>query len=71
MKQHTLRTIVFIAVLAVGPQLSGCGGGSTEVKTSGKTQGQELIDLDKAYKEGIITESQYKKAKKEILQRKY
>jgi hypothetical protein len=31
------------------------------------SKGQELSDLDKAYKDGIITEKEYNKAKKEIL----
>jgi len=47
--------------------LLGCGGGSTHVKAKQTTTGQELIDLDKAYKDGIITEKEYKKSKDKIL----
>ncbi|MEA3411285.1 MAG: hypothetical protein U9R74_07065 [Pseudomonadota bacterium] len=71
MKQRIPVIATLVTTLFLGTQLVACGGGGAEVKTTGKTQGQELLDLDKAYKEGIITESQYNKAKKEILQRKY
>jgi len=33
--------------------------------------GQELTDLDKAYKESIITGEEYNNAKKDILKGKY
>jgi hypothetical protein len=49
----------------------GCGGGGADVQTQSvsTTLGQELQDLDKAYKDGIITEKEYKEAKKTILKR--
>ena len=37
--------------------------------TRSTTLGQELIDLDKAYQQGAITEDQYKKAKEELLKK--
>ncbi len=51
--------------------LVGCGGGgaSVESTTTTTTMGQELLDLDKAYKEGLLTDDQYKKSKKKIMQR--
>ena len=48
--------------------LTGCGGDKTTVTTT-TTMGQELQDLDKSYKDGLINESEYKKAKKAILKR--
>jgi hypothetical protein len=31
--------------------------------------GQELMDLEKSYKDGIISEKEYEKAKKDILKK--
>ncbi len=48
--------------------LSACGGSSTKTTVEQtETQGQQLIDLKSAYDEGIISEKEYKKAKKDIL----
>jgi hypothetical protein len=66
-----MRVCVVIILLFSGVSFMGCGGGGAEVKTKQTTLGQELTDLDKAYKEGIITEKEYDKAKKDILKRKY
>lgn len=51
--------------------LTSCGGGGAKVESSVSTQtlGQQLIDLDKAYKEGVITEKEYKKAKEGLLEK--
>ena len=50
--------------------LTSCGGGGAKVESSVSTQtlGQQLIDLEKAYKQGVITEKEYKKAKKDLLE---
>lgn len=68
-----LVSVMAIAMLVVGP-MTGCGGGSgsksgdqTVVTT---TKGQELQDLDAAYKKGIITEKEYEEQKKAILKKK-
>lgn len=52
--------------------LAACGGGGakTNVRTSSTTMGQELMDLNESYEEGLISARQYKRAKKDIL-RKY
>jgi Short C-terminal domain len=62
---------VVIILLFSGVGFIGCGGGGAQVKAKQTTLGQELTDLDKAYKEGIITEKEYNKAKKDILKGKY
>ncbi len=65
---NALRACV---VLAVGAAILGgcCGGGSTKVQsTTTTTTGQQLIDLKKAYTEGAITEEQYNKMKKQVLE---
>jgi hypothetical protein len=51
--------------------LTSCGGGGAKVESSVSTQtlGQQLIDLDKAYKEGVITEKEYNKAKEGLLKK--
>ncbi|MBW2274310.1 MAG: SHOCT domain-containing protein [Deltaproteobacteria bacterium] len=45
----------------------GCGGGGATVKQNSTTLGQQLEDLHSAYEQGIITEKQYEKKKKELL----
>ena len=65
-----LRVCVVVMFLAFGAGFMGCGGGGAKVHTRQTTLGQELIDLEKAYKDGIITEKEYNKAKKELLKRK-
>ncbi len=66
-----IRICVMVSVLFLAGGLAGCGGGTTEVKTTTRstTLGQELIDLDKAYQQGAITEDQYKKAKEKLLKK--
>ncbi|MBW2428133.1 MAG: hypothetical protein JRF56_04185, partial [Deltaproteobacteria bacterium] len=55
------RFKVWALVLAVmvSVNIVACGGGKTDVKSESSTVtttlGQELQDLDKAYKDGIIT----------------
>ena len=72
-----MRLIKFWAlVLAVmvSVNIVACGGDKTDVKsepsTVTTTLGQELQDLDKAYKDGIITQKEYDKAKKKLLEQR-
>jgi len=60
-------TAVAVAILIT----VGCGGGGAKVEatSTNTTMGQELMDLDAAYKQGIIDEKQYDKSKKDILKR--
>ncbi len=66
-----MKHIALIAILPILLSLSGCGGGGAELKTSNSTMGQELLDLDKAHKAGIISDREYKKSKKRILKGEY
>jgi hypothetical protein len=69
MLKGTVIALVISSVL-VGGLFAGCGGGGPHVMQTDKTIGQELIDLQQAYEKGIITEKEYNKAKKEILERR-
>lgn len=69
-KMKRIAVILMASLIFIGFTLSGCGGSKTEVNQSPQTTlGQQLIDLDKAYKQGIITEDQYEKTKKELLKK--
>ncbi|MEG2172538.1 MAG: SHOCT domain-containing protein [Desulfovibrionaceae bacterium] len=54
--------------------LGACGGGGSRpvqnTTTTTTTKGGELLDLKKAYDEGIITQKEYDKQRKVILDRK-
>jgi len=60
---------ILLALMIV--TLSACGGGGADVNTTthNTTMGQELMDLNNSYKQGIITEKEYKKAKEKIMHR--
>lgn len=61
---------LLVCCIFLGVVLTACGGGGAKVETqSNVSLGQELTDLDKAYKDGVITEKEYEKVKKEILKK--
>ena len=62
------KTLLIVAMISI---LVACGGGGAKVEstTTTTTMGQELMDLDETYKKGILTEKEYKKAKKSIMER--
>ena len=71
MKLVRILTLVLIVLMSVN--FMACGGGTkTDVvtETSTTTLGQELQDLDKAYKDGIISEKEYEKAKEKLIKKK-
>ena len=66
------KTILLLSAVFVALSLlSGCGGGGAKVQSSvtTTTMGQELQDLEESYKKGLLTEAEYKKARKAILKR--
>ena len=69
-----LSVWVLILAVLIGVNFVACGGGKTKVKsgpcTVTTTLGQELQDLDKAYKDGIITQKEYEKAKKRLIEQR-
>jgi len=64
------RAGLLALTLIAATGLTGCGGGGATMEARSTTTGQELMDLDKAYKDGIITEKEYESKKKEIMKRK-
>ncbi len=69
-----LRIWTLVLVVLMSVNLAACGGGKTDVKSESSTVtttlGQELLDLDKAYKAGIITQKEYEKAKKALIEQR-
>ncbi len=65
------KVVILFVFLGFGAMLSGCSGGGAEVQTHTRTTtlGQELMDLEKAYKQGVITEEQYNASKKDLLEK--
>lgn len=62
------RVVPSAAILALMLGLSGCGGNDTHTTVkSSETQGKQLLDLKEAYDKGVISESEYKRTKNEIL----
>jgi len=66
---NALRLLAVIALIL--PTLSACGGGGAKVSTEthSTTVGQELLDLDKAYQNGLLSEKEYKQSRKKIMSR--
>ena len=65
------RIIVLASLIVFGAGFAGCGGGTkVQNQTTTTTLGQELTDLKAAYDQGIITEKEYEKKKKELLKKK-
>ena len=68
------RIYALMVILLMCVNFASCGGGKTKVKTGPSTVtttlGQELMDLDKAYKDGIITQKEYEKAKQRLIEQR-
>lgn len=68
---RTLKVIILAGLIGLATTFTGCSGGGAKVQseTISITLGQELMDLDAAYKKGLITEKEYEKAKKTALKK--
>lgn len=65
-----MRVLAVFMLLACSGAMLGCGGG-TDVKqqTTTTTLGKELQDLDDAYKKGLLSEKEYKDARKNLMKK--
>ena len=61
-------------MILVALALMGCGGGGADVRSEQSTYtttlGQELKDLEDAYKKGIINKQQYEESKEKLLKQR-
>ena len=66
-----MRMLAVVLLLTYSGALLGCGGGGADVKqqTTTTTLGKELQDLDDAYKKGLLSESEYKDARKKLMKK--
>ncbi len=68
MKHSSILLAIMLVVLF---SVSGCGGGGAKVSSqvTTTTMGQELQDLEESKNKGLLSEKEYKKARKAILKR--
>lgn len=68
-----IRVCALALAVLMCVNIIACGGWKetkSESITITTTLGQELQDLEKAYKDGIITEKEYEKAKQRIIEQR-
>jgi hypothetical protein len=58
----SIGTVLLLALLA-----GGCGSTTVSTRTTTVSVGQQLIDLQNAYKSGSMTKDQYEKAKEQLI----
>jgi hypothetical protein len=65
-----IRIFAVLLLLTYSGAMLGCGGGSDiKQQTTNTTLGKELQDLDDAYKKGLLSEKEYKEAKKNLMKK--
>ena len=62
-----MRILAILMLLSLPAGMAGCGGGGAEIKQQTTTLGQELQDLDDAYKKGLLSEKEYKELREELI----
>lgn len=60
-------SIIFLAMFGLYTALAGCGGADVTNQNTTVSKGQQLIDLQKAYKSGAITKEEFEDQKKQVL----
>jgi hypothetical protein len=68
MKLTRIACTLCLIALCTATGCRGGRGGKAEVSTTSTTVGQELMDLDAAHSKGLITDSEYQKKRKEIME---
>ena len=68
-KHEDCQNTGVVAVAGNGPGPVGMRRRGAQVQATSTTMGQELQDLKKSLDEGIITEKEYERAKKDILKK--
>ena len=62
-------TCALTAVVLAGSVLPGCASRTSVQANPSASVGQQLQDLDKAYKDGIIDQKEYEKLKKALIKK--
>lgn len=66
--RHTVYALLLGTSLITGCSCSSPSSGDDDVKVIQQdSYGQQLIDLDEAYKKGLLTEKEYQKSRKAII----
>jgi hypothetical protein len=65
--KNLLRLGPFAAAILAASLWSGCVSKSTKIETGNVSLGQQLQDLEKAYKSGTINEKEYQELRKSII----
>jgi len=65
----TIYSYIFIAMFGLSIAMAGCGGADVNNQTTTVSEGQQLIDLQRAYNSGAITKEQYEEQKAKVLDR--
>ena len=69
-----LKVWVLVLGVLMGATFMACGDKKNDVKpesiTITTTLGKELLDLDQAYKDGIITQKEYEETKQKLIEQR-
>jgi ABC-type glycerol-3-phosphate transport system substrate-binding protein len=64
-----LRKTAGLMLIVMAAALAGCGGSKATVQAHTTTVGQELQDLDDARNKGLLTEDEYQRKRRDIINR--
>ena len=66
-----MRILAVMLLLGYSGAMLGSGGGGADEKRQATTAtlGKELQDLDDAYKKGLLSEKEYKDARKNLMKK--